>query len=132
MTAVIVCGIQAARGELALEWVIFWAAAGAFAVNGAKSIFTAAFPDLWLYFLGATFVIIPVLLPKGFAVYVSRLLGKTKQPGGPGPKSPPPAPAVPTTDEATTAGDLTPPEPAPDTDVASDGDAELQPAGATS
>ena len=35
-TAVIVCGIQAARGELALEWVIFWAAAGAFAGDNAS------------------------------------------------------------------------------------------------
>jgi membrane protein DedA with SNARE-associated domain len=29
-TALIVCGIQAARGNLSLEWVIVWAAAGAF------------------------------------------------------------------------------------------------------
>jgi membrane-associated protein len=29
-TALIVCGIQAARGELSLEWVIVWGAAGAF------------------------------------------------------------------------------------------------------
>ena len=35
-TAVIVCGIQAARGELSLEWVIFWAAAGAFAGDNAS------------------------------------------------------------------------------------------------
>jgi membrane protein DedA with SNARE-associated domain len=35
-TAVIVCGIQAARGQLALEWVIFWAAAGAFAGDNAS------------------------------------------------------------------------------------------------
>ncbi len=75
---------------------LFGAAAGAIAVNGAKSIFTAAFPDLWLYFLGATFVVIPVLLPKGFAVYASRLLGKpsgprassTGGPSGPAPSEP--------------------------------------------
>jgi membrane-associated protein len=35
-TAVIVCGIQAARGQLSLEWVIFWAAAGAFAGDNAS------------------------------------------------------------------------------------------------
>jgi membrane-associated protein len=35
-TAVIVCGIQAARGELSLEWVIAWAAAGAFIGDNAS------------------------------------------------------------------------------------------------
>jgi membrane-associated protein len=35
-TAVIVCGIQAARGQLSLEWVIVWAAAGAFAGDNAS------------------------------------------------------------------------------------------------
>lgn len=53
---------------------LYGAAAGAIAVNSAKSIFTAQFPDLWLYFLGALFVVIPVLLPQGFAVYIARRL----------------------------------------------------------
>ena len=35
-TAVIVCGIQAARGELSLEWVIVCAAAGAFVGDNAS------------------------------------------------------------------------------------------------
>jgi membrane protein DedA with SNARE-associated domain len=35
-TAVIVCGIQAARGQLSLEWVIVVAAAGAFAGDNAS------------------------------------------------------------------------------------------------
>ncbi|HEY8629260.1 MAG TPA: DedA family protein [Gaiellaceae bacterium] len=35
-TAVIVCGIQAARGQLSLEWVIVWAAAGAFSGDNAS------------------------------------------------------------------------------------------------
>jgi membrane-associated protein len=35
-TAVIVCGIQAARGELSLEWVIVFAAAGAFSGDNAS------------------------------------------------------------------------------------------------
>jgi membrane-associated protein len=35
-TAVIVCGIQAARGELSLEWVIVCAAAGAFIGDNAS------------------------------------------------------------------------------------------------
>jgi membrane-associated protein len=35
-TALIVCGIQAARGELSLEWVIVFAAAGAFSGDNAS------------------------------------------------------------------------------------------------
>lgn len=35
-TAVIVCGIQAARGQLSLGWVIFFAALGAFAGDNAS------------------------------------------------------------------------------------------------
>ena len=38
-TAAIVCGIQAARGELALEWVIVFAAAGAFIGDNASYSF---------------------------------------------------------------------------------------------
>jgi len=41
------------------------AALGAFAVNGAKSWFTASAPDLWLYVLGALFVFITLFLPGG-------------------------------------------------------------------
>ena len=48
------------------------AALGAVLVNGAKSVFTGAFPDLWLYFLGVTFVLIPVFLPKGVAGSLGR------------------------------------------------------------
>jgi urea transport system permease protein len=43
------------------------AALGAFVVNGAKSWFTAAAPDLWLYVLGALFVFVTLLLPGGLA-----------------------------------------------------------------
>ena len=38
---------------------------GAFAVNGAKSYFTANFPEYWLFFLGLIFVLVPLLLPRG-------------------------------------------------------------------
>jgi len=38
---------------------------GAFAVNGAKSWFTVAFPQFWLYFLGLLFVLVTLLLPRG-------------------------------------------------------------------
>jgi urea transport system permease protein len=41
------------------------AIAGSFLVNGAKSWFTVAFPDLWLYFLGFLFIATTLFLPRG-------------------------------------------------------------------
>jgi urea transport system permease protein len=38
---------------------------GAFSVNGLKSWFTAAFPDLWLYALGAIFIGVTIFMPQG-------------------------------------------------------------------
>ena len=38
---------------------------GAFVVNGAKSLFTALAPDLWLFFLGGLFVTVTLALPDG-------------------------------------------------------------------
>jgi urea transport system permease protein len=38
---------------------------GAFVVNGAKSWFTVAFPEYWLYFLGALFIGVTLYLPQG-------------------------------------------------------------------
>ena len=38
---------------------------GAFFVNGAKSWFTVAFPEVWLYFLGALFIAVTLFLPAG-------------------------------------------------------------------
>ncbi len=38
---------------------------GAFFVNGAKSWFTQAFPEFWLYFLGALFILVTIFLPRG-------------------------------------------------------------------
>lgn len=38
---------------------------GAFFVNGAKSWFTVAFPEFWLYFLGALFIAVTLFLPQG-------------------------------------------------------------------
>jgi len=51
------------------------ALAGAFLVNGAKSWCTAAFPDLWLYLLGALFVIVTLFCPGG-VVGIVRAKGK--------------------------------------------------------
>ncbi|MEN0041788.1 MAG: urea ABC transporter permease subunit UrtC, partial [Pseudomonadota bacterium] len=38
---------------------------GAFMVNGGKSWFTGLFPEVWLFVLGALFVITTLFLPKG-------------------------------------------------------------------
>jgi len=38
---------------------------GAFVVNGAKSWFTQAFPEYWLFFLGLLFILVTLLLPQG-------------------------------------------------------------------
>lgn len=38
---------------------------GALSVNGAKSFFTGAAPEVWLFFLGGLFVVVTLFLPKG-------------------------------------------------------------------
>ena len=56
--------------------VVVWAAVGgrgtligpvvgALLVNAAKSYFTAAAPEIWLFILGALFVVVVLLLPRG-------------------------------------------------------------------
>jgi urea transport system permease protein len=45
---------------------------GAFSVNGLKSWFTAVFPDLWLYALGAIFVLVTLFMPQGLLALVRR------------------------------------------------------------
>jgi urea transport system permease protein len=45
---------------------------GAGLVNGAKSVFTVAFPEYWLYFLGLIFVLVTLFLPGGVAGLLSR------------------------------------------------------------
>lgn len=44
---------------------LFGAAAGAVLVNYAKTYFTAALPEVWLYALGALFVLVTLFLPRG-------------------------------------------------------------------
>ncbi len=43
------------------------AIAGALLVNYAKTYFTGALPEVWLYALGALFVLVTLLLPRGLA-----------------------------------------------------------------
>jgi urea transport system permease protein len=51
---------------------------GAFAVNGLKSWFTAAFPELWLYALGLLFVLVTLFMRDG----ILGLVMKLKRPDG--------------------------------------------------
>ncbi|MDE0153663.1 MAG: urea ABC transporter permease subunit UrtC [Gammaproteobacteria bacterium] len=44
---------------------LFGAAAGAVAVNGAKSLLTGIAPEIWLFFLGALFILVTLLMPRG-------------------------------------------------------------------
>jgi urea transport system permease protein len=49
---------------------------GAFFVNGAKSWFTVAFPEFWLYFLGLLFILVTLLLPHGIVGGLKKLMNK--------------------------------------------------------
>jgi urea transport system permease protein len=44
---------------------LYGAAAGAVLVNYAKTFLTGALPEVWLYVLGAIFVLVTVFLPRG-------------------------------------------------------------------
>jgi urea transport system permease protein len=67
------------------------AALGAFVVNGARSWFTVAAPELWLYVLGALFVGITLFLPGGLVSAFSgpRVQALLHRFGGRGPKKAP-------------------------------------------
>jgi urea transport system permease protein len=45
---------------------------GAGLVNGAKSFFTQAFPEYWLYALGLIFILVTLFLPQGVMGLFSR------------------------------------------------------------
>jgi len=53
------------------------AALGAFVVNAAKSWFTVAAPEIWLFFLGGLFVAVTLALPDGL-VSIGRYLPKLR------------------------------------------------------
>ncbi len=44
---------------------LYGAVTGAFVVNYAKTWFTTAYPELWLFALGTLFVLVTLLLPRG-------------------------------------------------------------------
>jgi urea transport system permease protein len=51
---------------------LFGAALGAFIVNGAKSWFTVALPEWWLYILGALFIAVTIFFPRGLVAIITR------------------------------------------------------------
>jgi urea transport system permease protein len=61
---------------------LFGAAIGAVLVNFAKTLFTGFYPEAWLFFLGAIFVISTLYLPKGliglFEDVMARQRGRAK------------------------------------------------------
>jgi len=54
---------------------LYGAVIGALGVNYAKTWFTAAFPEVWLFALGGLFVVVTLLMPKGIAGLFSRNKG---------------------------------------------------------
>jgi urea transport system permease protein len=52
---------------------LYGAVIGAIAVNYAKTYFTGAFPEVWLFMLGALFVISTLYLPQGIVGVVNQL-----------------------------------------------------------
>lgn len=67
---------------------IFGAIYGALAVNWAKTIFSEAYPELWLFAMGAMFIGVVLVLPEGLAgLYksqieprINKLLGRQDTP----------------------------------------------------
>jgi urea transport system permease protein len=52
---------------------LYGAALGAVLVNYAKTYFTAALPEVWLYALGALFIGVTLFLPQGIVGLISQL-----------------------------------------------------------
>lgn len=55
---------------------LYGAVIGAFAVNYAKTYFTGAFPEIWLFMLGGLFVIATTYLPNGIVGLISKIRSK--------------------------------------------------------
>jgi len=112
---------------------------GAFIVNGAKSWFTQAFPEYWLFFLGLLFVLVTLFLPRGVVALFDRFVRRDGGAGsapvvaalvpGPaagqatGPATTPPTATTPATDPTQRAAV----EPRPPTSAAPGGAASRPP-----
>ena len=54
---------------------------GAVLVNYAKTWFTSAYPEMWLFALGALFVLVTILLPKGIVGLFRDVAGRLRERG---------------------------------------------------
>ena len=66
---------------------------GAFTVNGLKSWFTAAFPDLWLFALGLMFILVTLFMQKGILGLMEKLKRAPEPEPAPADAAPAAAPA---------------------------------------
>ncbi|MFT5082598.1 MAG: urea transport system permease protein [Lentisphaeria bacterium] len=57
---------------------LYGAIIGALLISYSKSIFTSAFPELWLFALGGLFVITTMFLPKGVVGLAEKYIAKVK------------------------------------------------------
>ena len=55
---------------------LYGAVVGAFSVNYAKTFFTSWSPETWLFVLGALFVLVTLLLPKGIVGLLEKIKSK--------------------------------------------------------
>jgi urea transport system permease protein len=58
---------------------LYGAIVGAVLVNYTKTLLTGWAPEIWLFFLGATFILVTVLLPDGLLGFWQRRLQEQKQ-----------------------------------------------------
>lgn len=59
---------------------LYGAVVGAFMVNYAKTYLTGAFPELWLFALGALFIVVTIFLPKGIVGLFDKKNKKSETP----------------------------------------------------
>jgi urea transport system permease protein len=58
---------------------LYGAVMGAVLVNYAKSYFTAALPEFWLFALGGLFIVVTIFLPKGLVGLLNRVKKKNQE-----------------------------------------------------
>lgn len=56
--------------------LLYGAVLGAFVVNFSKTYFTAALPEVWLFALGALFIVVTVFMPKGIVGLIQQMKNK--------------------------------------------------------
>jgi urea transport system permease protein len=76
---------------------LYGAALGAVIVNFAKSYFTGAIPDFWLYALGALFVFVTLFMPKGIVGTLKEYVDRGRLAWG---RAPQPSPLSPMANRA--------------------------------